>query len=78
LVTKTARKSIIKSNIEVNTTAEFAASPTPAVPFLQLYPLKHPTNPMANPKKKVLIVEGIISLNSKWLKTWLKYNNKET
>lgn len=62
---KTAIKSIIKSNIELNTTAELAARPTPAVPFLQLYPLKQPTIPIANPKKNVLIVEGMTSLNSK-------------
>ncbi len=62
---KTAIKSIINSNIELKTTAELAAIPTPAVPFLQLYPLKQPTIPIANPKKKVFIVDGITSLNSK-------------
>ena len=59
--TKTAIKSIINNNIEVKTTAEFEASPTPTVPFLQLYHLKQPTNPMAKPKKKDLIVAGFIS-----------------
>ena len=78
MVTKTATKSIIKSSIEVNTTAEFAARPTPAVPFLQLYPLKQPTNPMAKPKKKDLIVAGIKSPNSKASATLLNYNKKET
>ncbi len=56
---------MINSNMELKTTAELAARPTPAVPFLQLYPLKHPTNPIANPKKNVLIVEGTTSLKSK-------------
>ena len=64
-------KSTIKSNIEVYTTAEFAAIPTPAVPFLQVYPLKQPTKPMAKPKKKDLIVAGIRSLKSEALKTLL-------
>ena len=54
---------------DVKTTAEFAAFPTPAVPFLQLYPLKHPTRPMANPKKKDFMVAGIISPYSKESKT---------
>jgi hypothetical protein len=60
-VIKTAIKSIINKSIEDTTTAELAAIPTPAVPVLQVYPLKHPTNPMANPKKKVLIVAGSTS-----------------
>lgn len=63
---------MINNNIEVKTTAELDAFPTPAVPFLLLYPLKQPTSPMAKPKKKVLIVAGKISLNFRALKTWLK------
>ena len=34
-VTKTAIKSIINKSIDEKTTAELAAKPTPAVPFLQ-------------------------------------------
>lgn len=71
-VTKTAIKSIIKRSIEEKTTAEFAATPTPTVPFLQLYPLKQPTSPMAKPKKNVLMVAGMISPNSIALNTLLK------
>ena len=69
---------MMNNNIEVKTTAELAASPTQAVPFLQLYPLKQPTKPMANPKKKDLMVEGIKSPNSKASKTLLKYNRNDT
>ena len=35
----TATKSMININIDAMTTAVFAATPTPTVPFLQLYPL---------------------------------------
>ena len=69
---------MINNNIEVYTTAELAAIPTPAVPFLQVKPLKQPTSPMAKPKKNDFIVAGIISPNSKCLNTSLKYNKMDT
>ena len=77
-VTKTAIKSITNKSIEVKTTAEFEASPTPTVPLLQLYPLKHPTNPMAKPKKNDFMIAGLISEYSKASKTLLKNKRKET
>ena len=67
-----------KSNIEVNTTAEFEASPTPTVPLLQLYPLKQPTRPIAKPKKNDFMVAGLMSEYSSASKTELKNNKKET
>ncbi len=70
-MTNTATKSITNRSKEVKTTAEFAAKPTPSVPFSQLYPLKQPTSPIANPKKKDLIVAGIRSPNFKASKTLL-------
>jgi hypothetical protein len=54
--------SIIIIHTEDVTTAEFAASPTLAVPLLEVNPLKQPTKPMANPNRMVLKKAGSKSL----------------
>ena len=60
----------MKMRSQATTTAEFADLPTPSVPFFEKYPLKQPTNPMANPKKKDLINDGITSEYSRDSNTW--------
>ena len=50
--------------------------PMPSVPLEALYPWLQPTSPIAKPKKKVLIVEGITSAKVKAEKTVEKYNCK--
>ena len=64
-----AMRSIMNTtNIEA-TTAEFAAIPTPCVPFFVVYPLKHPTMPIAKPKNTDFTIDGTTSPNVSFSKT---------
>src|SRR6185312_2123303 len=78
LVICTAIISIMNTDNDPSTTDELAATPTPSVPLVELYPLKQLINPIANPKKKVLIKAGKTSENSKLLKTCEKNKWKLT